>query len=132
MICRGTVAHGMWEQGRLGHDNGDAWGSFYCSDGLTIGEHQAITIERYVRLIQLTDAYVMPVLQGYSPESYASHACQYGSPLKHGQWVGVGSVCKRNRNPEQIEDILWPLKRSVPISAYTASGSKYRLWEAAL
>jgi hypothetical protein len=30
--------------------------------------------------------------------------------LKHGQWVGVGSVCKRNSNPEQIEDVLLAIK----------------------
>ena len=59
-----------------------------AKSGLTVGEHQTITIERYARLIQLTNAYVMPVLQGYSPESYAAHVSQYGSLLKHGQWVG--------------------------------------------
>jgi hypothetical protein len=78
--------------------------------GLSIAEHQTITIERYARLIQLTNVYVMPVLQGYSPESYAAHVSQYGSLLKHGQWVGVGSVCKRNSNPEQIEDVLLAIK----------------------
>jgi hypothetical protein len=78
--------------------------------GLSIAEHQTITIERYARLIQLTNVYVMPVLQGYSPESYAAHVSQYGSLLKHGHWVGVGSVCKRNGNPEQIEDVLLAIK----------------------
>jgi hypothetical protein len=76
--------------------------------GLAIWEHQKITIERYTRLIRLTDAYA--VLQGYSPESYAEHVRQYGGLLKHGQWVGVGSVRKRIRNPEQIEDILLAIK----------------------
>jgi hypothetical protein len=85
-----------------------------AKSGLTIGEHQTITIERYARLIQLTNAYVMPVLQGYSPESYAAHVCQYSSLLKHGQWVGVGSVCKRNGNPEQIEDVLLAIKTRRP------------------
>jgi hypothetical protein len=82
--------------------------------GLTIPEHQAITIERYARLIHLTNAYVMPVLQGYSPESYAAHLGQYGTLLKHGQWVGVGSVCKHNGNPDRIEDVLLAIKTKRP------------------
>ena len=66
------------------------------------------------RLIHLTNAYVMPVLQGYSPESYAAHLGQYGTLLKHGQWVGVGSVCKHNGNPDRIEDVLLAIKTKRP------------------
>jgi hypothetical protein len=82
--------------------------------GLTIQDHQTITIERYLRLIELTNVSVMPVLQGYSPDSYAAHVRQYGGLLKHGQWVGVGSVCKRNGNPDQIEDVLLAIKTHRP------------------
>ena len=82
--------------------------------GLTIQDHQTITIERYLRLMELTNVYVMPVLQGYSPDSYAVHVRQYGGVLKHGQWVGVGSVCKRNGNPDQIEDVLLAIKTQRP------------------
>ena len=74
--------------------------------GLTIEDHQNITVERYSRLIDLTNVYVMPVLQGYAPESYLAHLHLYGELLSPGQWVGVGSICKRNGNPKQIEDIL--------------------------
>ena len=41
--------------------------------GRTIRDHQTMTIERYNQLIYLTDVYVMPVLQGCSPESYCRH-----------------------------------------------------------
>jgi hypothetical protein len=34
--------------------------------------------------------------------------------LKHGQWVGVGSVCKRNGNPDAIGDVLLAIKRERP------------------
>jgi hypothetical protein len=78
--------------------------------GLTVPDHQRLTIERYVQLAELTDAYIMPVLQGFSPESYASHVRQYGALLQRGQWVGVGSVCKRNGHPRQIEDVLLAIK----------------------
>jgi len=82
--------------------------------GLTIKDHQTITIERYRQLIHLTDVYIMPVLQGYSPPSYSAHVRQYGSLLKHDQWVGVGSVCKLNGNPNRIEDILLAIKTERP------------------
>jgi hypothetical protein len=82
--------------------------------GLTIAEHQTITIARYARLITLTDAYVMPVIQGYSPETYAAHVHEYGNLLRHGQWVGVGSVCRHNGNPDRIEDVLLTIKTRRP------------------
>jgi hypothetical protein len=53
--------------------------------GLTIEDHQKITVERYARLIDLTNGYVMPVLQGYSPESYAAHLALFGELLIPGQ-----------------------------------------------
>jgi len=82
--------------------------------GLSVEDHQKITVERYARLMELTNVYVMPVLQGYSPHSYATHVCRYGELLTPGQWVGVGSVCKRNGNPDQIEDILLAIKAQRP------------------
>jgi hypothetical protein len=83
--------------------------------GLTIEDHQKITVERYARLIDLTNVYVMPVLQGYSPESYAAHLALYGELLIPGQWVGVGSVCKQ-RTPRSD-------RRHSPGNQNTASGS---------
>jgi hypothetical protein len=56
--------------------------------GLTIEDHQKITVARYARLLDLTNVYVMPVLQGYSPESYAAHVDQYGE-LFTPAWLGV-------------------------------------------
>ena len=82
--------------------------------GLAVWQHQEITVGRYVRIREATDAYVMPVLQGFTPESYLRHAEMYGSLLAHGAWCGVGSVCKRNGNPRQIEDILLAIKSARP------------------
>lgn len=66
--------------------------------GLTIAEHQRLTIERYDALLaeDCGGTYIMPVLQGYAPVDYLAHIEQYGDRLKPGMWVGVGSVCKRN------------------------------------
>jgi hypothetical protein len=80
--------------------------------GLTIADHQRLTIERYDELLGCTTGvYILPVLQGYQPEEYVAHIRQYGNRLTTGMWVGVGSVCKRNSKPEQIEAILKAIHR---------------------
>lgn len=76
--------------------------------GLSVKRHQALTIERYQRIAKSVGqwAYVMPVIQGYSPEEYSRHTRDYGSILPAKAWCGVGSVCKRNANPESVLAVL--------------------------
>jgi len=74
--------------------------------GLTVPDHQRLTIERYDRLLQLTDAPILPVLQGFTPSEYADHVRMYGNRLSFGHWVGVGSICKRNADPQAILEVL--------------------------
>lgn len=82
--------------------------------GLTVADHQRLTIDRYRSLTATCGSIIMPVLQGYYPREYADHARQYGSMLRPGMWVGVGSVCKRNANPESVEDVLRAIKSVRP------------------
>jgi hypothetical protein len=83
--------------------------------GLTVEDHQRLTIERYDELLACdTGVYILPVLQGYQPSEYVSHLKQYGDRLRTGAWVGVGSVCKRNSKPEQIAEIVSAIKRVRP------------------
>lgn len=83
--------------------------------GLTVAEHQRLTIERWAELESSdTGCYIMPVLQGYEPEDYLSHLEQYGDALAKDTWVGVGSVCKRNTSPCVILDILGAIKEKRP------------------
>jgi len=84
--------------------------------GLTVEEHQRLTIERYDALVALVDprVYVMPVLQGYTVSDYLRHIEMYGHRLKFGAYVGVGSICKRNTDIGQIEQILTAIKRARP------------------
>lgn len=84
--------------------------------GLSVPEHQRLTIERYDRIKAAVGAaaYVLPVLQGYWPEEYVAHVGQYGDRLAEGQWVGVGSVCKRNVDVEEIEHVLMAVKKARP------------------
>lgn len=75
--------------------------------GLTVRDHQRLTVERYDDLLRHeTGVYILPVLQGYEPHEYAEHVAMYGDRLGYGAWVGVGSVCKRNSNPEAIKEVL--------------------------
>lgn len=76
--------------------------------GLTVADHQRLTIERYDRLAACDTGgvYVMPVLQGFEPREYAEHVRMYGGRIAPGAWVGVGSVCKRQGTPRAVEAVL--------------------------
>jgi hypothetical protein len=83
--------------------------------GLSVQEHQRLTIERYDALLaENTGVYILPVLQGFAPEDYVRHIAMYGARLQPGQWVGVGSVCKRNGDPRSIARVLMAIKNSRP------------------
>lgn len=83
--------------------------------GLTIADHQRLTIERFDALTKLVHTpQIMPVLQGYQPQDYVAHIEQYGDRLRCGQWVGVGSVCKRNKDPKAVEAVLLAIKQQRP------------------
>lgn len=83
--------------------------------GLSIADHQRLTIERYDRLTpSITTAYLMPVLQGYEPKDYVAHILAYGKRLPVGAYVGVGSVCKRNDDIGKIEAVMRAIKNERP------------------
>lgn len=90
--------------------------------GLTLLDHQRLTIERFDALrAALAAAFagkppfpLMPVLQGSSPEDYVRHLRDYGARIAHGAWVGVGSVCKRQGSPGGIEALLRAIKTERP------------------
>ena len=82
--------------------------------GLSIEEHQRLTIERYDALSTLVSVPLMPVLQGFRVNDYLKHIDNYGTRLSLGAWVGVGSVCKRNARPQEVADILAAIKNKRP------------------
>lgn len=83
--------------------------------GLTIADHQRLTIERYDALVEEHLAFpIMPVLQGYDPQDYVHHIEMYGARLTVGMWVGVGSVCKRNGLPEAVLAVLAAVHKARP------------------
>lgn len=66
----------------------------------------------------------MPVLQGYAPSDYLRHVNMYGDRLKSGMWVGIGSVCKRNGDPEAIVEVLMAVHSLRPDLRYHGFGVK--------
>ena len=84
--------------------------------GLSVERHQELTLERYdaLRREDTAGVYVLPVLQGFAPSDYVRHLRMYGDRLKPGQWVGVGSVCKRNGDPRAVAAVLLAIKRERP------------------
>lgn len=83
--------------------------------GLSIADHQRLTMESYVYLRKaVPETYVMPVLQGYRPEEYRKHVEMYGTLLEEGAWCGIGSVCKRNSNVNQVFSCLQAVKKVRP------------------
>lgn len=87
-----------------------------ASTRLTLPEHQRLTVERYDATREAVGkaAYVMPVIQGYWPDEYLACIDLYGDRLKPGMWVGVGSVCKRNADVDEIEQVLVAVRRARP------------------
>lgn len=83
--------------------------------GLSVLEHQRLTIERFEALGALdVGTYVMPVIQGFQPAEYDRHLVAYGDRLPFGAWVGVGSVCKRNGSVREIEEVLLTIHHRRP------------------
>lgn len=83
--------------------------------GLSIPEHQRLTVRRYDDLLaEDVGVYILPVLQGFAPEDYVTHLHLYGDRLAYGQWVGVGSVCKRNGDPRAVAAVLMAIKAARP------------------
>ena len=83
--------------------------------GLTVADHQRLTIERYDDLMaERLPFHILPVLQGYDPAEYVAHLRAYSDRLTPGMWIGVGSVCKRNADPKAILAVLSAIKGERP------------------
>ena len=83
--------------------------------GLSVSEHQRLTLQNYQQLKSMVNStYIMPVLQSFKVTEYLQHLEDYGDELMTGQWVGVGSVCKRNSSPKEVEAVLNAIKSQRP------------------
>jgi hypothetical protein len=79
----------------------------------TVKAHQRKTIENFFRLKMLAPEVAwLPVLQGWTAESYVAHLRMYrdmGAPLQNEPIVGVGSLASRQHSDE-VPKILAALK----------------------
>lgn len=97
--------------------------------GLTVEEHQSRTIKNYMHLVFCMQAirckvYIIPVIQGYTPEEYIACIKMYGDLLARDAWVGVGSVCKRNTSLPEVAAVLAAIKSARPDLKLHAFGLK--------
>lgn len=88
---------------------------------MAIWDHQCATVDRFGDLVAAVRAlgcstYVMPALQGFAVSDYLTCLELYedAGHLPTGAWVGVGSVCKRNADPQAIVEILTAIKERRP------------------
>lgn len=77
------------------------------STGLTVEQHQQLTVQSYVDLVRLApDVRWLPVLQGRTLEDYLRCWALYeaaGVDLRAHQLVGLGSVCRRQATAEIVQ-----------------------------
>jgi len=94
--------------------------------GLSVREHQELTIDRFIKIRNLLpgNIYLMPVLQGYTEKEYLNCAALYGKLLKKYTYVGMESICKRNKDPLKILSILRAINYRYPYIKIHAFGIK--------
>jgi hypothetical protein len=83
--------------------------------GLSVKEHQIRTVNNFVDLRDRLGEVVVPVLQGWSRDSYLECEEMYdkaGIDLNAERVIGLGSICRRNADAEitQIIEALQPLR----------------------
>ena len=79
--------------------------SMLAKTGLTVADHQMLTIENWLDLETERPGRFIPVLQGWTLADYLTHAEQYASigvDLTSFATVGVGSVCRRGQDDEIV------------------------------
>lgn len=72
--------------------------------GRTVTEHQHLTCEDFLNLRSMTDAPIIPVIQGWEQRDYEAHVAmyrdEYGVDLTSEPTVGIGSVCRREASDD--------------------------------
>ena len=77
-----------------------------AATGRDVIDHQGMTTARYLALKEQSPVPVIPVVQGWTVEEYQQHAASLSPYVPENAWVGVGSVCKRQGNPDGLASIL--------------------------
>ena len=76
--------------------------------GLTIPEHQRLTIKRYDALLSCqTGVYILPVLQGYQPAEYVEHLGSTAIVCQLGCGSGLGVPVSATASPSRWRRCSW-------------------------
>jgi hypothetical protein len=105
-----------WSQDAMGHPEWAAIQDWMCEPfitaktGLTVAEHQKLTIASYLELRDLApEVPWVPILQGWHFDDYLAHVEQWelalGRPLAEEPLVGLGSVCRR-QHTGMVEELI--------------------------
>jgi hypothetical protein len=88
--------------------------------GRTVEDHQQLTTDRHRELLDLYEDpnYTVPgqpvaVLQGWTVEDYRRHISQMREVGTLTEYVGIGSVCRRNQEDE-IREIVLTVREELP------------------
>lgn len=102
--------------------------------GRTVEDHQQMTTDRHRELLDLVDDpnYTVPgqpiaVIQGWTVDDYLQHINQMRAAGTLTEYVGIGSVCRRNQEDE-IREIVLTVREELPdwitgIHAFGVKGS---------
>lgn len=89
--------------------------------GLTVEQHQRRTVDNYVALRRLAPTIPwLPVLQGQTLDDYLRHVEMYRAAsvdLSEIEWVGVGSMCRRQATKEAADILVALIRRGLRVHA---------------
>jgi hypothetical protein len=95
--------------------------------GLSVKDHQVKTVRNFLELRNILGPILVPVLQGWSRDSYLECVDMYereGVDLSKEAVIGLGSVCRRNADTEitEIIESLQPLN----LHGFGIKGAAYK------
>ena len=95
--------------------------------GLSVKEHQVKTVRNFLELRDILGPVLIPVLQGWSKDSYLECVDMYekeGVDLNNEDVIGLGSVCRRHADAE-ISDIITMLQ-PLKLHGFGIKGNTYK------
>lgn len=96
--------------------------------GLSVGEHQARTVDNFLELRAALGKLVIPVIQGYGPRDYDRCVGLYqdaGVDLAAEPVVGIGSVCRRSGTDEARRLLLYLQDHRLRLHGFGIKGDTY-------
>jgi hypothetical protein len=89
--------------------------------GLTIRDHQRLTVENFHQLRTLLGGLVVPVVQGWVGDDYLRHVDAYdhaGYDLTTERLVGIGSICRKGVDSDVVRIIDLVARQGVSVHAF--------------